>query len=255
MTGNWDRLKPGWSIAVAGVLCLAGVRLQADDGPPPLEGPAPAGGSRVREAPPPPPMPGLFDATRSAPVGGWRLNGPPADHPDDTPGPAPGASAFYVPGHYRPEGDRVVWVPGFWARVQPGWEWVPARWVRRPDDWDFRPGHWVRETEPGRHDAARPAAPPADALPPAIVESAPAPEAGPADRDAPDGPASVPPPVVVVPGLRRYPWLYAEPYVYPPVPPYAPGYYPPSGKLYDPFGYVGAYAPPFVTRMLDRILP
>ena len=56
----------------------------------------------------------------------YRKNGPPADHPDDTPGESPGADFYYVPGQYYPDGDGVVWKPGFWAKVQPGWAWVPA---------------------------------------------------------------------------------------------------------------------------------
>lgn len=182
----------------------------------------------------------------------WRTSGPPADHPADTPGPAPDAEAFFVPGHYRPEGVRLVWAPGFWARSRPGWDWVPARWVRRPGGWDYREGYWTRDqgdpSDPKR--------------PPAVVESEPAAadrDARPADPADPlagrEDPARPPsgavPPVVIVPrpGVYRFP--YAPPYVYPP----GPGYYPPTGKLYDPYGYVGVYAPPFVTRMLDRILP
>ena len=61
-------------------------------------------------------------ATRPA----LRTSGPPADHPDDTPAPAPGPDFFFVPGHYTPSRDRVVWRPGFWARVQPSWDWIPA---------------------------------------------------------------------------------------------------------------------------------
>jgi hypothetical protein len=77
----------------------------------------------------------------------WRVSGPPADHPDDTPSPAPGPDFFYVPGHYEPtpDGDRLAWITGFWAAVQPGWEWIPARWVRRPDGWDYRAGRWMRD--------------------------------------------------------------------------------------------------------------
>ncbi len=84
-------------------------------------------------------------ATTTEPA--WRTTGPPADHPDDTPGPAPGPNYFFVPGHYEPNGDRLAWIPGFWARVQLGWDWVPARWVRRADGWQFREGSWVLDPE------------------------------------------------------------------------------------------------------------
>ena len=212
----------------------------------------------------------------------WRKAGPPSDHPDDTPGPAPDASVFYVPGHYAPapDGARLAWTPGFWARPQPGWDWIPARWVRRPDGWEFRAGYWTRERErqhntdlePRRHVVARPR-PPADPsapghpdLPPAIIESEPAEpdRAAAADRVPPPprdpiaegedlAPAPWPvPPVVVVPRSGRL--VVPYPYVAPPYP-YGPGVYPPSGKLYDPYGYVGASVPPAVRRLLDRILP
>jgi hypothetical protein len=54
----------------------------------------------------------------------------------------------------------------------------------------------------------------------------------------------LPPPVVVVPRLAPYsgPVLVRPPYVY---------YVPPSGRLYDPYGVV----PPFVRRILNRVLP
>src|SRR5262245_41066971 len=62
----------------------------------------------------------------------FRKDVPPAEQPDDEPGPAPDSEHFYVPGQYHPDGDGVVWKPGFWAKVQPGWSWVPAQWVRQP---------------------------------------------------------------------------------------------------------------------------
>jgi hypothetical protein len=192
----------------------------------------------------------------------WRRSGPPAGHPDDTPGPAPDANAFYVPGHYAPDGDRLTWTPGFWARLQPGWDWVPARWVRRTAGWDFREGYWTRDPSAGprRHTVARPADDARD-LPPAIVESQPAEGTDePAPRDPiaeaeADARATLPPPlvgrplppVVVGPGGRTY--VVPYPVVEPPM------LYGPRRKLYDPTGVVGATVPPFVRRMLDRVLP
>ena len=73
----------------------------------------------------------------------WRTTGPPSDHPDDTPKPAPGPDFFFVPGHYRPNNGQLDWRPGFWARVQPGWDWVPLAWVVLADGWQFRDGTWV----------------------------------------------------------------------------------------------------------------
>src|SRR4051812_27594080 len=39
----------------------------------------------------------------------YRKDGPPTDHPDDDPGPSPGDDYFYIPGHYAPDGNGVVW--------------------------------------------------------------------------------------------------------------------------------------------------
>ncbi len=87
-------------------------------------------------------------STAAANTPAWRMTGPPEDHPDDTPPPAPGTNFFFVPGHFAPSaGDRLAWTSGFWARVQPGWDWIPARWVRRANGWDFREGRWVRDSD------------------------------------------------------------------------------------------------------------
>ena len=77
----------------------------------------------------------------------WRKEGPPIKHPDDDPGPAPGTDNFYIPGHYAPDGDGVIWKKGFWAKAQPGWSWVPAQWVRQPEGWTYQEGFWDRTLE------------------------------------------------------------------------------------------------------------
>lgn len=200
-------------------------------------------------------VPGFWNTPRRdravVTAGNWRADGPPADHPDDTPGAAPGPNYFYVPGHYTPDGDRLAWTNGFWAKEQPGWDWVPARWVRRPGGWTYRDGYWLRDSELAtqRHTVARPSA---EAerdgdLPPAIVESEPS------DKDPlPNPPANA----------RRDPISEAESglppyrrprfgYVPPPVVIRPPGMYP-----YGPAGVVVPGAvPPFVQRLLDRVLP
>jgi hypothetical protein len=193
----------------------------------------------------------------------WRTTGPPADHPDDVPAPAPGADYFFVPGHYAPDGDRLGWTSGFWSRLQPGWDWIPARWVRRPNGWDFREGYWVRDpaaavviTDPRvrRRSAARPYL---FGRPPVVVESRPGAAGG--DR--------LPPPPGTV--IERDPIAEAEAAGRLPAPdedvdviigpvvgaPYyvirPPGMYP-----YGPGGVVVPGAvPPFVRRLLDRVLP
>ncbi len=77
----------------------------------------------------------------------FRKNGPPAEHPPDEPGEAPGPDYFYIPGTYVPDGDGVVWKPGFWAKAQADWSWVPAQWVRQPEGWTFQEGYWDRTLE------------------------------------------------------------------------------------------------------------
>ncbi len=168
----------------------------------------------------------------------WRLNGPPADHPDDTPPPAPGPDSFYVPGHYAPTpaGDRLAWVPGFWSVMKPGWDWIPARWVRRPDGWDFREGHWMRDPSVVVVDrranrvfrrARR------DAEVDVITRD---PITGAEVDVVTNGEAIAPVPVVG--GVPYY--VIRQPGQYP---------YGPGGVM------VPATVPPFVRRMLDRVLP
>lgn len=210
-------------------------------------------------------------APAETPASDWRTAGPPSTHPADEPGNSPSPDAFYVPGHYAPEGDRVVWKPGFWTRTQPGWDWVPARWVRRPTGWDYRVGAWVRDRDSAgptlNHTVARPRPDGSTALPPAIVESEPA-----RTENGPGAPASRPPdaaydpiagaedtsrardlhepaaPVVVVPPPYGYRSPYGYPYPYPA--PY--GYYGPvSPRAYIPYGVI----PPFARRILNRVLP
>jgi hypothetical protein len=176
-------------------------------------------------------------ATVAASRPAWRINGPPADHPDDTPPPAPGPDFFYIAGHYAPipAGDRLTWVPGFWTAIQPGWEWIPARWVRRPDGWDFREGRWLRD----------PAA--------VVVERVPA---GRLRRMRRNADVNV---------IARDPITGAEVDVQAAADPLPPGavvtgtpYYVirPPGYPYGPNGVVVPGAvPPFVRRLLDNVLP
>ena len=169
----------------------------------------------------------------------WRTSGPPAEQPDDTPPPAPGPDSFYIPGHYAPTaaGDRLAWVPGFWADVQPGWDWIPARWVRRPDGWDFREGHWVRdpaaavvvERVPGR--VLRRARRNADVT---VIARDPITGAE-VDVQADGEPVPV---GAVVTGMPYY--VIRPPGAYP---------YGPNGVV------VPGTVPPFVRRILDRVLP
>lgn len=227
-----------------------------------------------------PPRNAPVAATADAESEGWRVNGPPADRPAESPGPAPGPNYFYIPGQYVPDGERTNWKSGYWAQVQPGWDWVPARWVRQADGWKFREGYWTRDTGPGqsdlrRHSVARPSDLPAaivesepSSTPPAVSDDLPAIDSdadaehdviAEAERDAagraPVAPGTVPPGVIIVPRGRYGP-------VGPPIVGY--GYRsgmpyrmirPPS-PLYGPGGVVVPDAvPPFVQRLLNRVLP
>lgn len=197
-------------------------------------------------------IPGFWNMPRDRAVvttSDWRLAGPPADQPDDTAGVAPGPNYFYVPGHYTPDGDRLAWTRGFWAKEQPGWDWVPARWVRRPSGWTYREGYWLRDSDVAaqRHTVARPPAERDADLPPAIIESEPS------EKDRlPNPPATAPrDPIAEADSAlapSRRPRFGAMP---PPVMIRPPGTYP-----YGPGGVVvPGTVPPFVQRLLDRVLP
>lgn len=200
----------------------------------------------------------------TAPQPAWQKTGPPADHPDDAPGLAPGPNFFFVPGHYEPAGDRLAWTPGFWARVQPGWDWVPARWVRRPDGWQYRNGSWVLDPATrgpviSRRTTARPGP---SSPPPTPIEPGPPgtePDAGidrllppptvQSDRDAMNDPdeidprgigPDVPADVIVGPRIGIPFYVIREPGSYP---------YGPAGVV------VPGAVPRFVRRLLDRVLP
>lgn len=237
--------------------------------PAPDSAPAPADAAAI---------PAIANANAAAATnnaGDWRISGPPVDRPAESPGPAPGPDFFYIPGQYVPDGDRVTWKGGFWAQIQPGWDWVAARWSRQAEGWTYRKGYWTREGGPGlpvgrRHTVARPA----DG-PPAILESEPAdtPKGGlddlpsPDQAERPDGGRDViteaeddaanraldplPPVVVVPPGSRYgppvvgYTYRYRRPFrlIRPPSPLYPAGVVVPDA------------APPFVQRLLNRVLP
>ena len=203
--------------------------------------------------------PGFWSDRRAAvaevAAGDWRLNGPPADHPVDKPGPPPSPSALYVPGHYEPNrAGALGWVGGRWMEARDDQDFVPPRWVRRADGWAFRTGYWTQDPNAvTTRSTARPrvgdepVAPGIGTFPPPIVDSRPlgADNAGDvADRplgEPVDRPVVTPvgPPFVVAPGY------VAGPY---PVGPY---------PYYSPRAAVNAnpYIPPFARRILNRVLP
>jgi hypothetical protein len=50
------------------------------------------------------------------------------------------AGQTWIPGSWRWNGPRQVWVAGYWA----GYRYVPARSVRTGPAWRFRAAYWVR---------------------------------------------------------------------------------------------------------------
>ena len=147
----------------------------------------------------------------------WRTQGPPADPPAETIGPAPGPGHFFVPGHFAPLGDEIVWKMGFWAPIHLGWDWIPARWVRRPEGWAFLDGRWARvgttspdgsDRDPAtttRHVVARPAA---SGPPIAVPRRPPAnrPPAPTAARENPRRPGGLGIPQAILRNAFRPPW-------------------------------------------------
>ncbi len=91
-------------------------------------------------------VPGFWSDRRTERID-YRAEGPPADRPEEEVGEAPGPDYFYVPGHYEPDGEGVVWKKGFWSKAQPGWAWVPAQWVHQAEGWNFQEGYWDRTLE------------------------------------------------------------------------------------------------------------
>jgi hypothetical protein len=58
--------------------------------------------------------------------------------------PPPGASYAWVPGHWRWDGYRYIWVAGRYDVRRPSWHrWVNGRWVVVNGRWTWVPGHWV----------------------------------------------------------------------------------------------------------------
>ncbi|MGO9923962.1 MAG: hypothetical protein ACLQIB_55850 [Isosphaeraceae bacterium] len=260
-----------WQVPPAGSMWVAGRWMRDNDG----WYRVPGVWSRRRDA-----GAKLTAAATAAPAGAlpqWRRTGPPADHPNDAPGVAPGPDYFYIAGHYVPDGDQVTWKPGFWAKAQAGWDWSPARWVRRPDGWDFRPGSWVRETsafaqnsEPSPRSTARPGL--GDA-PSSAVEPQARPSSPEANLEEPPPIAggdievgAIPGAAVPSPGQLLVPETVVPPgavVIREPQPvvigrvtglPYF--VVRPPGFPYGPAGVVvPAVVPRFVRRILDRVLP
>jgi hypothetical protein len=69
--------------------------------------------------------------------------GPPPAVIVERPGPPLHAGWVWVPGYYRWNGRRYVWVSGYWAKPpRPRAIWVPGRWVPRGGGYVWVAGYW-----------------------------------------------------------------------------------------------------------------
>ena len=50
----------------------------------------------------------------------------------------------WIPGYWRWNGGRHVWVGGYWTRARPGYRYMPAVWVHTGPAWRFHRGYWRR---------------------------------------------------------------------------------------------------------------
>ena len=69
--------------------------------------------------------------------------GPPPPVIVERPGRALHAGWVWIPGYYRWNGRRYIWVPGRWAAPpRPRAIWIPGRWVPRGGGWVYINGYW-----------------------------------------------------------------------------------------------------------------
>lgn len=52
--------------------------------------------------------------------------------------------AVWIPGYWRWNGHRHVWVTGYTVRARPGYHYVPAHWEPNGPRWRFHAGYWSR---------------------------------------------------------------------------------------------------------------
>ncbi|MDR2851687.1 MAG: YXWGXW repeat-containing protein [Burkholderiaceae bacterium] len=58
--------------------------------------------------------------------------------------PPPRRGFVWVPGHYRWNGRRHVWVNGTWLRARPGQVYRAPEWRERNGRWEYQGGRWDR---------------------------------------------------------------------------------------------------------------
>ena len=69
--------------------------------------------------------------------------GPPPPVIVERPGPPLHAGWVWIPGYYRWNGRRYVWVNGYWAQPpRPRAIWIPGRWVPRGGGYVWIAGSW-----------------------------------------------------------------------------------------------------------------
>jgi hypothetical protein len=73
----------------------------------------------------------------------WVNIAPPAPIVETRPA-MPGPGYAWVPGYYRWNGNRYVWVHGHYSHApRPNDSWVPGHWTQGPHGrWHWREGHW-----------------------------------------------------------------------------------------------------------------
>jgi hypothetical protein len=61
----------------------------------------------------------------------------------ERPGPPLHPGWVWIPGYYRWNGHRYLWVPGRWVNPpRPHAYWVPGRWVARGGGYTWIAGYW-----------------------------------------------------------------------------------------------------------------
>jgi hypothetical protein len=57
--------------------------------------------------------------------------------------PAPYPGGVWIPGHWRWNGRRYVWMGGYYRHApRPAAVWIPGHWAQRPGGWVWIHGHW-----------------------------------------------------------------------------------------------------------------
>lgn len=60
----------------------------------------------------------------------------------ETPPPRPHASAIWISGFWKWNGEKYIWANGYWDTNPQGKEWVSGRWEKTRNGWLWKPGYW-----------------------------------------------------------------------------------------------------------------